>query len=461
MDCLALHEVITKFNELIFSEFSINVHKILTLSSLAMKIFKTHYMKKDTIYQLLGSIESNIRKSYTGGAVDAYIPSNRINSHLDRQGIYRKLFYYDVNSLYPTVMANAPMPVGEPVAFKGDIRKLYPDAQGIFYCNIKSPDHLEHPILQRKVKGRGTVAGLGTWTGWITSVEIDRAVSCGYQFEILKGYQFETKVIFREYVLRLYALRKSYPKSHPMNLIAKLLLNSLYGKFGMKTESTKLAIYDYNTKAGKATLDSLMAGVDVESVHDFLDLGLQRFLIVKKVIKNILSEEEDHYNGPDVNIAVAGFITGAARVYMSRFKNNSSLTGNLYYSDTDSIVTDKELPQHLVGVELGQLKLEHVVRKGVFLAPKAYILEAVNGEVVIRVKGVIEETVSHLTVRDFELLLLKDSQRELKQEKWGRDLYEGEITVKDEIYNLKVTANKRRVLYTEAIQGGEIFSASA
>ena len=31
----------------------------------------------------------------------------------------------------------------------------------------------------------------------------------------------------------LYNLRKSYPKSHPLNLVCKLLLNSLYGRFGL------------------------------------------------------------------------------------------------------------------------------------------------------------------------------------------------------------------------------------
>ena len=79
LDCKILFEVLSKFNELVFGEFKINVHKHLTLPSLAVRIFKTLFMPKDTIYQLHGKPEQNIRESYSGGAVDVYIPHNRIS----------------------------------------------------------------------------------------------------------------------------------------------------------------------------------------------------------------------------------------------------------------------------------------------------------------------------------------------------------------------------------------------
>lgn len=104
LDCKALHEIITKFNELIFKEFKVNVHTPLTLPALAMRIYKTHYMPENTIYQILGRAEENIRKSYTGGAVDVYIPHNRAlldNIFKNIKGLFVKLYYYDVNSLYP------------------------------------------------------------------------------------------------------------------------------------------------------------------------------------------------------------------------------------------------------------------------------------------------------------------------------------------------------------------------
>jgi hypothetical protein len=217
LDCQTLHEILTKFNELIFNEFKVNIHIPLTLPSLAMRIYKTHYMPDASIYQLLGTQEENIRQSYTGGAVDVYIPHNRISGTINQSVTfaltknaelatilsYITLYYYDVNSLYPYIMAKTPMPIGKPIAFTGDIRKIDPNAYGFFYCEITSPNELNNPLLQRRIKtvdGVRTIAGLGTWEGWICSTpqrgEMDNAVKFGYSFEILNGYQFDKGNIF-------------------------------------------------------------------------------------------------------------------------------------------------------------------------------------------------------------------------------------------------------------------------
>jgi len=189
LDCQCLFDVLVKFNELIFNEFKVNINASLTLPALAMRIYKSQFMPKNTIYQILGiNCDNDIRESYTGGAVDVYIPHNRVStdSFFSRLKTYFiKLYYYDVNSLYPFVMAKTMMPVGKPIAFDGDIRQVEPDAFGFFYCKIKNTKYLEHPILQRRIKtaeGIRTIAALGTWEGWIYSAEMDNAVNYGYQF---------------------------------------------------------------------------------------------------------------------------------------------------------------------------------------------------------------------------------------------------------------------------------------
>ena len=366
LDCKCLYDVLTKFNILIFKEFKVNMTKSLTLPALAMRIFKTHFMPKDSIYQILGSVEQDIRNSYTGGAVDVYIPHNRLGSFfLPVAGLFKKLYYYDVNSLYPAVMAKHLMPIGKPIKFVGDIRKMEPEAFGFFYCKITSPDNLNHPILQRRIKtseGIRTIAGLGSWTGWISSLELDNAVKYGYQFEILNGYQFERGDLFSGYVNKLYQLRLQYPKPHAMNLIAKLLMNSLYGKFGMKLETTVVDIFDCSTPEGSKLFENALEAYG-ETIHDYINLD-GCFVIVRDSRVDIkYSEDQDMYHGLEVNIAIASAITAAARVQMSVFKNNPLF--NLYYTDTDSIVIDKQLPESMVGDKLGQLKLEHVVNRAV------------------------------------------------------------------------------------------------
>lgn len=332
-----------------------------------MRLFKTHFMPENSIYQLHGKIEQFIRESYSGGAVDVYIPHNKIGSYLSSR-TFRTIKCFDVNSLYPTVMTQQVMPIGLPTVFEGDITKIEPNAYGFFYCKITSPSFLEHPILQRRVntsEGIRTIAGLGSWTGWICSTEMNNAIKFGYTFEILRGYTFETGDIFSEFVNSMYNLRLEYPKGHPMNHIAKLMMNSLYGKFGMRNEFTRVDIYSINSEADKVAFKKLL-NLWGTTVKDFIFLD-NHLIIVRDAtldLRNNPDQEIDSYHGTETNIAIASAITAGARVYMSLFKNNPKF--HLFYSDTDSIFIDGELPEEMIGKGLGQLKLEYTVKKAVF-----------------------------------------------------------------------------------------------
>jgi hypothetical protein len=55
----------------------------------------------------------------------------------------------------------------------------------------------------------------------------------GYKFKILRGYLFDEANIFSEYVDYLYKLKVNSDKKSPDYIISKLLLNTLYGRFGM------------------------------------------------------------------------------------------------------------------------------------------------------------------------------------------------------------------------------------
>ena len=350
-------------------------------------------------------------------------------------------------------MANTPMPVGKPIAFKGDITKIEPDAFGFFYCKINSPDYLEYPILQRSVKtsdGIRTVAGLGSWEGWIFSGEMYNAMKerFGYQFEILNGYTFEKGYIFKEYVDTMYNLRLSYTKEDPMNLIAKLLMNSLYGKFGMKPESTLIEMYDTSSETSVELLND-MIDLYGSFIKDFIKVDNYLLTIRDSVPSYTYNENDNMYHGLDVNIAIASAITAGARMWMSHLKNNPEF--NLYYSDTDSIVIDKPLPSFMVGNLLGQFKLEHVINKAVFLAPKVYAFITEDNKEVIKIKGLKKETLINVHIQDLESLLIKDSTTEFTQEKWNKKLIEGGISINDTAYTLKVTSNKREAIYIDNI----------
>lgn len=383
--------------------------------------------------------------------MDVYIPHNKISGFFGNvKAKFIKLFCYDVNALYPSVMANTLMPVGKPIAFEGDIRLIEPSAFGFFFCKITSPEYLEHPILQRRIKtsdGVRTIAGLGSWVGWIYSPEMDNAIKHGYTFEILKGYQFDKANIFKEYVETMYNLRLQYPKGTPMNLIAKLLMNSLYGKFGMKLENTIIDIFNTSNKKDLQLFEELL-DTHGTSIQDFIKIDNHYLIIRKNNIK--YEDDEDMYHGLDVNIAIASAITGGARMWMSLIKNNPDF--NLFYSDTDSAVIDAPLPGFMVGSALGQFKLEYVTKKAVFIAPKVYALITEEDSEIVKVKGLTANTVSTLNFDNIESLLHKDSTRELSQSKYLKKVIEGDISITDVAYSLKVTSNKRELIYENDVK---------
>lgn len=434
IDCISLYQVITKFNELIFEKFQIDIHKYPTLSSLAFAIFRTHFLKINTIPQLTGQIAKDIRMSYTGGAVDMYIPYNEEGT---------KIHCYDVNALYPFTMEDKLMPTGKPVFFKGDIREIDPNAFGFFYCNIITPTDLLHPIIQTHIKtehGLRTIAPLGEFSDMIFSAEMDNAVKLGYKFEILWGYKFNPNNVFKEYVDCLYQMRLDFPKSNPLNLIAKFLQNSLYGRFGMIDEFPDIAIFK-----DKKSFNEFMSKPNIE-VTQTICLGDKLLVQYRSENKNQQTMLYGNLETHNTNVAIASAITGYARVHMSQFKNNPNI--NLYYSDTDSVYTDKPLPDEFVSnTILGKMKLEHICNEAIFLAPKVYYLETEDGKVIYKVKGLKHEV--ELTLNDFESLLYKENLLEKFQMKWRKNFSKGNISVNNQQYTLKVTDNKRKLIFND------------
>lgn len=76
------------------------------------------------------------------------------------------------------------------------------------------------------------------------------------------------------------------------------------------------------------------------------------------------------------NVAIAAAVTSYARIEMIELKMLLiKLDIKLYYTDTDSFFVDKELPQYLIGKDLGQLKDElngGIIKKAYFLGIKKY-----------------------------------------------------------------------------------------
>jgi hypothetical protein len=99
---------------------------------------------------------------------------------------------------------------------------------------------------------------------------------------------------------------------------------------------------------------------------------------------------------------------------MSQFKNsiNPDILINLYYTDTDSIDIDTPLEDELIGRGLGQMKLEHIFKEAIFIAPKVYggLTETYE---YVKVKG----SKNKISFSELKPLLKKDSKLIISQQK--------------------------------------------
>ena len=417
-DVRTLYQIIDKFSFKIFNLFRIDILKYPTLSSLAFAIYRQNFIGNAKIPLINGEMFHFIKKGYTGGAVDVFKPYG--------EEIYR----YDVNSLYPFVMKTFPMPVGIPTFFEGDISLIENKPFGIFEVEVTAPNNLNIPLLQvrtKTIKGIRTLSPIGNWTGTYLSEEIYNSMKYGYTFKILRGYLFEKGYIFTDYVDFLYNLKVNSDKNSPDYIISKLLLNSLYGRLGMNPEMENHSI---------VTNDQALSFHKKYDISNVLDLQNGKELI--SYFNNINKESNNKLN---ISIPISAAITAYARIHMSQFKTMKNTT--LFYTDTDSIDIDKPLDPKFIGSELGKMKLEHIFKKVIFLAPKVYGGVTDTYEYV-KVKGLKNNPI---TFDQLSVLLIKDKKLEIVQDKWYRNISQGNITIKNEIYTLMITDNKRKLIY--------------
>ena len=328
-------------------------------------------------------------------------------------------------------MLTYPMPVGFPTFIEGresEIIKILNNNSKFSFIevSVECPSTVQAPILLHKFNGK-VIAPVGSWTNVYTSTEINRALELGYTFKYHRAVYFQSKIIFKEYVDFYYDMKKNSNKNSSTYEISKLMLNSIYGRFGMSPYLNKSVI----------SFSGLSAQLlDTNIITDILPLNDDKELIT------YYGNEEDEFEDRNSmsNVAIASAITAGARAYMSYFKNNSDFT--LYYSDTDSIYIDGLLPSKYVGKEIGQFKLEDVFDEAVFLSPKVYGGITSDYEIV-RVKGL------KMPVKFTELksLLKKGSSLSKSNPKWYKDLSKGYILIKDEIYTLSITDSKRQLIF--------------
>jgi hypothetical protein len=353
-DCYALYEILQMFIRIIENVGGVVGY---TAPSTAMLTFRKRFLDREIPNYF--PYNNIFRNSYFGGRVEV------LQMHAkEEDGPYQ---YYDVNSLYPSVMSKFEYPVSYPLKVNYSNPEDCRGRCGIMECEIQTPEKMYLPLLPFRHEQK-LIFPLGKWTGWYTFPFIEKALDLGYKIKPLRVYEFQSTNLFKDYVETFYKLKCE--KEGAYRNIMKILLNSLYGKFGERQEREELITDPDEPIEGAYLYDDLFG----YSIRKYTRFSAYHLPVIAAYVTT--------------NAQLAWY--GIAETILNK-------DGRLFYGDTDSMVTDRKIP---TSTNLGELKLEETIIEGVFLAPKAYCISIKDGNKVV-LKGFSKSFRRHITMQDF------------------------------------------------------------
>lgn len=318
----------------------------MTIASNAMNFFKDTISKKRFEEWFKPPLyDKDLRQAYKGG----FTYLNEIYRGKEvKEGIV-----LDVNSLYPSVMYYSPMPYGEGIYFDG---KYVPDKlYNLYIQNITCQFRIKKGMIPTiQIKNNLSFVPteyLSSSNGesinlTLTNVDLKLFLEHYdiYDVSYNWGWKYKSSTkIFKSYIDYWNELKVKATKegNKPLRTIAKLMLNSLYGKFAASPEGrSKIPYLDNN------------------------------------IVKYKLSELEER---TAYYLPISIFITSWARD--KTIRSAQAVYHRFIYADTDSLhLEGTDIPENLLisDTELGKWKIESTFKRGKYLRQKCYIEDVVT-----------------------------------------------------------------------------------
>ena len=322
----------------------------------------------------------------------------------------------DKNSLYPTAIVRLkgyPKGPAKNITEKDLKSKKFLEYADEFYLKIrilKVGRRLHFPCLSKIGENGNRI-----WTNDMEGEEIfvdritleDLVKYHEIKYECLLGVMFDEgyNAKIGKVVRKLYDLRMQYKREkNPLQLLYKLILNTIYGKTIQKPKDTK--ILWRNDKVTNMKKLFRRFGESIQSIESYKGTG--KNLLKAKIRVGII----DHWAMPQCG----SLVLSESKRIMNEFMVDSD--EHILYTDTDSAFIEeeeylrlKETRPELFGEDLGQLKEEkHLggedvrIVKGMFLAPKVYWIKEKNekGEEYdkITMKGIPQSSINYVLTNE-------------------------------------------------------------
>lgn len=420
-----------------------------------------------------------------------------------------KIYYNDVTSLYPYINKYGKYPIGEPKILLGQdlIGRTVFNIDGLIKVDILPPRALYHPVLGIRMHSKLLMPLCFTCSkekstekcthsdcermihGTYVADELRLAVQKGY--EVLKIYEAweynitqynkstETGGLFTEYIdtfLKIKTEASGYPawcvsphdqakyiqkffehegiqldpeqieKNPGYRSLAKLFLNSLWGRLGMRADKDR-KIFVKNSQQ----LLNLITNPSYD-VNSFYELDQDSLLVSYKMREDCVEMNSN------VNVVLASYTTAQARIYL--YKYLDELQERCLYYDTDSVIytcKDDEKPLSIgdylgdLTDELSEFGIDSYITEAVFTSEKSYafiVKSPQNNEtnIVCKVKGIHlnYDNSKHVNFESMKNLVLSDQSKTiaLQNDIILRDS-SSNVYTSQQSYKYKVNATKR------------------
>lgn len=419
-DCAYLLDIVKRF----VSEYGLK----LSIGQAAMSVMKRHYK----VQRIGEQSDAMLREYYFGGRVECLGGKGIFGGANER---WAKYTLYDVNSMYPFVMASCAHPTGNSFITRGGT----PNFQTVF-IELECTNH--GALVRRGPDGEMTAeAKSGIFKTTIWEYEMALKYNLIENVNILRCIDFPDRSNFSEFVLPLYARRqetkerlktltpgtREYNDTKKDDIFFKLILNNAYGKYAQNPRKFKQCFITDTDEQPPLDCDGCLKGFPKADGWHTPPRGVNFRCMSWGPLPHFKCAEYWIWHRPQEhlrfnNVATAASITGAARAVLMEA---IALAEEPIYCDTDSVIARNLGPLKLHNSELGAWKVEHGIDEIIIAGKKLYackvagIPDGHKDRIKVKSKGV-----AGLTWHDMERAL-KDEMIEILSNSITLDKYGG------------------------------------
>ncbi|CAL5996681.1 DNA_polymerase [Hexamita inflata] len=365
LDVEILRRSINIFQEQLLSEFNLHLTNFMSISRLAYQ-YQVNQGCYEGVEPLTGLARKYVQQSIIGGRV--MIQNNtRIKTNVE-------LSDFDAVSLYPSAMAKIYFPTGQPQHMTEEMIKYYNDPENLNKLTEEqnSPDQnslymtvkfiLDNNYIPRDFPLQSQV-NEKTGTREFTNNVFDKYFHVDHQalqdivkfqkvkYEIISGIYYQGRNYKIQDVIKfMFQKRLTYKGAgNPLEVVYKLMLNSLYGYTIQKDRLTENQIWTQKQFNEKSL-------TEFQRVEDMIKINQKYFVTLKKE----LIKQEGYQHVGSLILSMSKRITNEV------ICTADDIGCKTYYTDTDSIhisrnqIADvaseyqKRFGRQLIGKQLGQ-----------------------------------------------------------------------------------------------------------